>query len=90
MLLTVNKRMSCTTSVKNNNLSKRNIFSVSNEMSSILVTLFLGDESGKVCQKTFVSLSKNSGRKEKDRKAAAKLLAIQANKQIYRLIKIGF
>ena len=49
-------------------------------MSSILVTLFLGDESGKVCQKTFVSLSKNSGRKEKDRKAAAKLLAIQANK----------
>ena len=63
--------MACATRVTNNNLRNNfygNLFSVSNEISPILVAHFLRNECWKVPTKTLGSLSKKLVEKEKKKK----------------------
>ena len=67
MLVAVNKRISCATRVKNNNLAifTETYFNVFNKMNPILEHSFWVMNRKNVCWKTFFRSSKNSDEKEK-------------------------
>ena len=77
--------MICAIRFGNNNVGNnffKNMFSVSNEMTAILVTRFLGNESNNVCVQTFCQFVQKQQREEEEeeeKKVIVKLFALQVN-----------